>query len=141
MRACSYCSRKKKFYIISSESESYSEYYRFKRRCSLAPNNSELDKQLKIKEKLDKKIVEAMRVAIKAEAKTIRLRKQRRLAIKRLRKLGDREALNIKELENNEILVVSVIISSKKNPSASSSFPSLKDFLAQEHPGLFGKNL
>jgi hypothetical protein len=53
IRACSSCSRKKTFYIISSESESCSEYYYFKRRCSLAPNDSELDKQLKIKKKLD----------------------------------------------------------------------------------------
>jgi hypothetical protein len=75
IRACSYCSRKKKLYIISSESKSCSEYYRFKRRCSLAPNDSELDKQLKIKEKLNKEIIKAIRVAVEAEAKTIRLRK------------------------------------------------------------------
>jgi hypothetical protein len=96
---------------------------------------------LKIKEKLNKKIVEAMRVAVKAEAKAIRLRKQRRLAIKRLRELGDREALNIEELESDEALAASVATSSGENPSASSSFPGLKNFLAQEHPGLFGKNL
>jgi hypothetical protein len=75
IRACSYYSRKKKLYIISSESESCSEYYRFKRRCSLAPNDSKLDKQLKIKEKLDKEIIKVIRVAVEAEAKTIRLRK------------------------------------------------------------------
>jgi hypothetical protein len=61
--------------VISSESESCSEYYRFKRRCSLAPNDSELDKQLKIQKKLDKEIIEALRVAIEAEAKITRLRK------------------------------------------------------------------
>ena len=44
IRACFYYSRKKKLYMISSESKSCSEYYRFKRRCSLAPNDSELDK-------------------------------------------------------------------------------------------------
>ena len=127
--------------MISSESESCSECYRFKRRCSLAPNDSELDKQLKIKEKLDEEIVEAMRVAVEAEAKAIRLRKQRRLAIKRLRELGDREALNIEELENDEALAASVATSSEENPSVSSSFPGLEDFLAQEHPGLFGESL
>jgi hypothetical protein len=73
IRACFYYSRKKKLCVISSESKSYSEYYYFKRRCNLAPNDSELDKQLKIKEKLDKEIVEAIRVAVEAEAKTIRL--------------------------------------------------------------------
>jgi hypothetical protein len=75
IRACSSCSRKETFCVIFSESESCSEYYRFKRRCSLAPNDSELDKQLKIKKKLDKKVIKTMRVAIEAEAKAIRLRK------------------------------------------------------------------
>jgi DUF1365 family protein len=70
-----YYLRKKKLCVISSESESCSEYYRFKRRCSLVPNDSELDKQLKIKEKLNKEIVEAMRVAVEADAKAICLRK------------------------------------------------------------------
>jgi hypothetical protein len=44
IRACFYYSRKKKLCVIFSESKSCSEYYRFKRRCSLAPNDSELDK-------------------------------------------------------------------------------------------------
>jgi hypothetical protein len=55
--------------------------------------------------------------------------------------LGDREALNIEELENDEIFAVFIIIFFEESPSASSSFPGLKGFLAQEHPGLFGKNL
>jgi hypothetical protein len=55
--------------------------------------------------------------------------------------LGDREALNIKELENNEVFVVSITISSEEDLSASSFFPGFKDFLAQEYPGLFGENL
>jgi hypothetical protein len=62
------------------------------------------------------------------------------LAIKRLRELGDREALNIEELENNKVFTASVTTSSEKNASASSSFPGFKNFLAQEYPGLFGKN-
>jgi hypothetical protein len=80
-------------------------------------------------------------VAVEAEAKTIRLRKQRRLVIKRLRELGDREALNIEELENDETLIASITTFFEENPSASSSFSGLEDFLAQEHPGLFDKNL
>jgi hypothetical protein len=44
IRACSSCFRKETLCVISSKSEFYSEYYRFKRRCSLAPNDSELDK-------------------------------------------------------------------------------------------------
>jgi hypothetical protein len=80
-------------------------------------------------------------VAVEAEAKAICLRKQRRLIIKRLRELDDREALNIKELENDEVLIASITIFFEENPSASSFFSGLKNFLAQEHPGLFGKNL
>ena len=44
IRACSDYSREGTFCVISSESKSCSEYYYFKRRCSLAPNDSELDK-------------------------------------------------------------------------------------------------
>jgi hypothetical protein len=55
--------------------------------------------------------------------------------------LGDREALNIEELKNNEIFVVFIIIFSEKNSSAFFFLPGLKNFLAQEYPGLFGKNL
>jgi hypothetical protein len=62
------------------------------------------------------------------------------LAIKRLRELGDREALNIEELENDEVFAASIITSSEGNTSTSFFFPGLEDFLAQEHSGLFGKN-
>jgi hypothetical protein len=55
--------------------------------------------------------------------------------------LGDREALNIEELENDEVFAASVAISFEEDPSVSFFFPGFKDFLAQEYPGLFGKNL
>jgi hypothetical protein len=55
--------------------------------------------------------------------------------------LGDREVLNIKELKNNEVFAASIIIFFEKNLSASFFFSGLEDFLAQEHPGLFDKNL
>jgi hypothetical protein len=55
--------------------------------------------------------------------------------------LGDREALNIEELKNDEALAASVAIFFEKNPSVSSFFPGLKDFLAQKYSGLFDKSL
>jgi hypothetical protein len=61
--------------VISSEAESCFEYYRSKRRYSLAPNKAELDKQLKIKEKLDEEIIKTIRMAVEAEAKAVCLRK------------------------------------------------------------------
>ena len=63
------------------------------------------------------------------------------MIIKRLRELGDREALNIKELKNNEIFIIFIIIFFKENPSASSVFSGLEDFLVQEYSSLFNKNL
>jgi hypothetical protein len=120
------------------------ECYRHHRCCSLAPNEKEIDKQFAIKEKLDEEIMET-------EAKTIRLRKQRRLAIKRLRELGDREALNIAELEADERRAEALeeeidAILSSPNPSsleasASSGVdPSLVAPLAQERLDLSGEN-
>jgi hypothetical protein len=55
--------------------------------------------------------------------------------------LGDREALNIEELENDEVFAVSIIIFFEENPSASFFFSGFKNFLAQEYPGLFSENL
>jgi hypothetical protein len=55
--------------------------------------------------------------------------------------LGDREALNIEELKNDEVFAASVATSSEENPSVSFFFPGLEDFLAQEYPGLFGESL
>jgi hypothetical protein len=44
IRAYSNYSHEEILCVISSKSEFCSEYYYFKRRCSLAPNDSKLDK-------------------------------------------------------------------------------------------------
>jgi hypothetical protein len=54
--------------------------------------------------------------------------------------LGDREALNIKELKNNKIFIIFITIFFEKNPSVSLVFSGFGDFLAQEYPDLFDKN-
>jgi hypothetical protein len=55
--------------------------------------------------------------------------------------LGDREALNIKELEANKITTALITTIFDKNPPFFFVLSGLENFLAQEHSGLFGKNL
>jgi hypothetical protein len=51
-----------------------------------------------------KKILEKRRVAMEADATVSRLRKQRRLLQKRIKKLGEKEYQNIFKLEMDEML-------------------------------------
>ena len=44
MRACSNYIADNFLYIISPDSDSCAEYYRFYRRCSLGPNNTKINK-------------------------------------------------------------------------------------------------
>jgi hypothetical protein len=113
------------------------EYYRYNRRCSFAPNDTEIQKQFAIKKKLDGEIK-------KTEAKAARLYKQRRLILKHLRDLGDRKSANIIKLEAEEHRAIFSELNkinlsfSVLSPGALSDF---SEFLAQEYPDLSGKNL
>jgi hypothetical protein len=53
---------------------------------------------------------------MESEAKTIRLRKQKRLLQKKLRDLGDREKQNILDLEINEAAAEALKPSAEKQP-------------------------
>jgi hypothetical protein len=55
--------------------------------------------------------------------------------------LGDREALNIEELEADKTTTVFITTASEKDPSFSFVFSGFEDFLALEYPGLFNKIL
>ena len=105
------------------------ECFKFNRRCSLAPNDSEIQKQFVTKEKLDNKIKET-------EAKTARFRRQRRLVLKRLRDLGDRESQNILELEADEFRAAlqelhDEVLSGESTGLFSGEFSDLGPFLVQ----------
>jgi hypothetical protein len=84
MRPCAHCLRSSLLYVLSSHSEKCEQCYRFNRPCDLATPWSEIDRLL---EKRDKLRVERLA----AEAKAIRLRKQERQLLKKVRALGDRE--------------------------------------------------
>ena len=95
IRPCAACIRARHPCIISSQSERCEQCVRFNRRCDLAPPWDEVAALLSKKDNLDEQIFEA-------EAKALRLRRQKRLIQKRLRALGEQEMKNIEELEAEE---------------------------------------
>ena len=80
---------------VIPESQRCSECEKSNRSCELASPIKELDKHSSVVNKLDEELLEL-------EMKKARLRKQRRFHLKKLRELGDREAQNILELEEDE---------------------------------------
>ena len=95
MRPYGRCFSEGLFYIISDISDSCERCHRFDRYCNLNPSFKKIAKLFCEANKLDEQI-------LKIKAKNLRLRKQRRLLIKKLRELSDREAQNITKLEKNE---------------------------------------
>ena len=81
--------------MISDISDSCERCHRFDRYCDLSSPFKEIAKLSGKANKLDEQILEV-------EAKSLQLRKQRRLLIRKLRELGDREIQNIAELEKDE---------------------------------------
>jgi hypothetical protein len=139
MRACSGCVSRCVVCVVSPEVDACVECFKFNRRCSLAPNDSEIQKQFVAKEKLDNEIKET-------EAKAARLRKQRRLVLKRLRDLGDRESQNILELEADELRAALQDLQEdtpleETTGLSPGAFSDLGPFLAQERLDLFDETL
>jgi hypothetical protein len=97
MRPCSACVSRGLTCVVSQLDERCEQCYRNQRSCELAQPWDEFNRVLKKKKELDKQI-------LAAEAKAIRLRKQRRLLQKKIKSLGNREAQNILDLEADEAL-------------------------------------
>jgi hypothetical protein len=97
MRPCQSCASRQMLYVISSESEYCEQYIRFNRQCDLASPHKEIERLYRQKKELFNK-------AQKAKTKAIRYNKQRRLIIKRLKKLGRREDQNILKLKIDEMI-------------------------------------
>jgi hypothetical protein len=97
MRSCSSCLRANALCVVSPSSPKCEQCVRHNRQCELASPVDQLDKLSEQENKLLDQITES-------EARTRRLRKQRRLLLKKMRDLGDREAQNIFELEVDEML-------------------------------------
>ena len=88
---------------MSSDSEHCSTCVRAGRSCELAPPYQEMERLDKVEDKLAQEMMEA-------EAKLLRLRKQRRLLQKKRRALGARELQNVEELEIDEMMTEGVEI-------------------------------
>jgi TolA-binding protein len=95
MRPCSSCTSFGVPCAVSPLDERCEQCVRHNRHCELASPWVKAERVLKKKEDLDRQILES-------EAKTLRLRKQKRLLQKKLRELGDREEQNIQDLERDE---------------------------------------
>jgi hypothetical protein len=84
MRFCAYYFTRGFLCVLGAESSYYERYYRANRQCELASLNAEIERLLKQERKL-------FGEAKKAQAKAIRLNKQRRAILKRVRDLNKRE--------------------------------------------------
>src|SRR5450755_3217972 len=96
MRACSSCLSRNTLCVVSPSSFRYEQCVRYNRQCELDFPVNQLDKLSTQENKLLDLISES-------EAKTRRFRRQRRLLLKKMRDLGDREGQNIFEMEMKEI--------------------------------------
>jgi hypothetical protein len=97
IRPCAYYSTRGFLYILRAESPHCERYYRANRQCELAPPDTEIERLLKQKRKL-------FGETKKAQAKAIRLSKQRRAILKRVRDLSERKDQNILKLELNKMV-------------------------------------
>jgi hypothetical protein len=125
MRPCDFCTSRGVLCIVSDESEHCAQCLRSNRQCELAPPYRELERLDKVEERLMKEIAEA-------DAKSLRLRKQRRLVQKKRQALSAREDQNIRELEIDELL--SEVPAEEPLAPSSPSFSELLD------PALLGSS-
>jgi len=112
MRSCANCVSYGVKCLITPESSRCIECDRSNRKCDLAPPGKEIDRAIDVVEELDNEI-------LKTEAKAIRLRKQRKFWLQKLKSMGDVEAQNILELEVDEREEQRTEV--RKSPAASSS--------------------
>jgi predicted transcriptional regulator len=99
MRPYSACVSRRILYQISEASDYCVEYYRTHRQYELASPIAEIERLNSKAEALRKQRLE---VIVKAQRKALRLRKQERALIKKMRELSARENQNILELEMEE---------------------------------------
>ena len=82
-------------YIFLSDIDEYKKYYFYYYYYDLASSLTEINRINTNRKKLDKKILET-------ETKIFRFRYQRKLLLRCLRELGDREARNIENIQKTE---------------------------------------
>jgi hypothetical protein len=97
MRFCSCCVKTNVLCVIFPLSESCEQCVRFNRDCELSFPVAKFDKLSKQEGELFNQITEC-------KTRACRLRKQRRLLLKKIRDLGDREARNIFKIKMDEMV-------------------------------------
>jgi hypothetical protein len=97
MRAYSACLSRSVLYVVSPSSSKCEQCVRHNRQYKLDSPVNQLDKLSVQENKL-------LNLISENEVKTQRLRKQRRLLLKKMKDLKDRETQNIFELKMNEML-------------------------------------
>jgi hypothetical protein len=95
--------------VLSPVDERCEQCYRNQRPCELAPPWTEFAQLQKEKEKVQQQRLES-------ELKTVRLRKQKRSLLKRIKALSDKEELNILDLEVDEAAAEAVVQKAANNP-------------------------
>jgi hypothetical protein len=95
MRSYAYCVASSSLCVLSEVSEKCEQCHRFNRPCDLASFWAEVYRLLKQSDDLKEKVLEV-------EVKALRLRKQRRVILKKVRALGAREKSNIEGLKMDE---------------------------------------
>jgi hypothetical protein len=118
MRPYAYCVASSSLYVLSEVSEKCEQCHRFNRPYNLASPWAEVYRLLKQSDDLKEKMLEA-------KAKALRLRKQRRVILKKVRALGAREESNIEGLKINEAASAAFKPSAKEQPRAILSLTGL----------------
>jgi len=95
MRKCQACVRDHLDCIVSRDHDKCATCYRNNKRCDLSANWGEHSKFAQKEEELSQKIAEA-------EARSARLRRERKEIRRKLKALGDTEEQNIAEIEEDE---------------------------------------
>ena len=90
------------FYVIFNISDFCEKYHRFDRDYDFNFLSAEIMKLFRKADKLNEQILVERTKNLETEIKNLRLQKQRRLLIKKLRELNDREAQNIIKLKKNK---------------------------------------
>ena len=128
MRLCFSYLRVNALYIVFLSFSKCEQCVRYNRQYELAFLVNQLDKLFEQENKLLNQITES-------KARTRRLRKQRRLLLKKIRNLGDRETQNIFKLKINKILSETLVkLTEILNPFSLRSFFFL-NFTLLDSPG------
>jgi hypothetical protein len=104
MRPCSFCTSRGALCVMSDDSEHCEQCVRSNRCCELAPPYVEMERLQRQQKDFFAKATQAKTEAAAALARANRYSKQRRLALRRLKELGQREDQNILELEIDEMI-------------------------------------